>query len=537
MVKINDLILFEDWISRQSGLVAELMANRIALRMLPFWREMARFNNRTVHASFHIWRLLYIDWAYFAVTVENPKLLLSKREAENNYIKHAPRTNYAALLKVNNHQDRVKHLSSFLRVFIKTSSEIVSSDDPAEKMWEAISFDASAIDSGRSFSFIATRSIWPLGVPHWANEAWQKFSQKMVEPDLLDSNTHWKVWTNWYQQRVAGSRVDEELESKKAVTPEPVWYKGAKELNTALLRTEELHREKLQNDRRQLSLLALLSTKEIRAAIADFRYDQLSNLMRMVPFADDAAKLDDSDSIKHRKDMLSELSDGIRELADDINSANKNIPRPLINALERYALEISRDFDEVRAGRLWDLGSVIHTASLDDDIRFALGDLLHKSLEILSNKHLDLMRDYFASTLARQRNVDEIEPIEGASADQVLAHLKSSTKELRTQSWGALPPPDDEIPAILSDQVEEIEALLNAATSTDDEKVRRQRLDAFWRKAKTAAVTLVRFSVTAMKAIGATAGSLSAFQSLFPAQYAKALELLVSLFKNIPWFS
>ena len=137
---------------------------------------------------------------------------------------------------------------------------------------------------------------------------------------------------------------------------------------------------------------------------------------------------------------------------------------------------------------------------LDENIRFGLDTLLTSALESMVDKHLNLMRVYFAAALARMRNLDEIELAPDATPDALVDALDATAKAIETADWGDTPPPEEAIPEDFADRVTELRAIQAAAERAKDPATvesLRKRLE---QKAKGAAVTVLRFGVRAAEA-------------------------------------
>jgi len=536
MAKIVDLIHFEDWVLSQPVESSELLGSRLILRLLPFWKDF-HYNKPEFRPdrTMPFWRLGFVDWVYFASQKDNGKIANFRREAKEAYKKAFPSTAYSRYTSVRGQEKKAEELSKVCKTLIRNTRAVISSDDAEEEIWASIGRDASIIEQTKGLEFCATRPLWPISIPAWSEEQWSRFRAEFFAPDLLDENDHWTVWTKWYEGRLRGDKFDLELEIRKASLPDAAWKRPAREINLGLLRTIEIRSEEIEAQKDQLTLFTLLETKEIRSALADFHFNELKSLMEMVPFEDDHGGVIDEKEKRRRKDDLSDLGRSFQELVNDIKEEGKNVPKSMLNTLQRYATECSRDIDDVRPGRLWDLGALLHNARLDEDIKYSLGNFLFAGYEQALDKHFDLMRDYFAATISRQRNVDEIAQAEDARPEDLLDTLSNASEALKDDNWGTLPSPAQEIPAVIDDQIEELEGLLQAAKFGENDETRQRYLQTFWRKGKTAAVTLLRFAVRTGAAVGFSISSAAGLQQLFPTRFGGALEKILSLFTNIPW--
>lgn len=536
LVEINDLIYFEDWILAQPTQSGELLGSRLVMRLLPFWRD---FHSDKSHVNpertLPFWRVSFADWVYFVTPNENRAVAERRQEARSAYVRAFPTTAYGKYISAKGQERKAAQLTNVCKSLIRSTRNAVDIDDVEQVVWNAISRDASIIEKTRGFEFCASRPLWPNHVPEWAEAQWSNFTSDFMSPELHDDKKHWRVWTDWYEERLWGKKYDLELENRKVNLPDAAWNRQADEINLGLLRTIEIRSEEVEAAKDQLTLFSLLDTKEIRAALADFEFNELKSIMEMVPFQDDhGGELGEVDK-KNRTAALQDLFDSINDLTNDIIEEGKNVPRSVLNTLKRYADECLNDFDDIRPGRLWDLGALLHNARLDEDFEFSMGSLLFKSFEQTLDKHFDLMRDYFAATIARQRNVDDIEQVDGALPENLLEALEEAGEALKHSDWGALPAPSDEVPGVIGDQVDELKDLFDAAQYSQSEKTRQRLLATFWRKGKTAAVTLLRYAARTGSAVGMAVGTAAALQQLFPAQFGLVLQKVLALFSNIPW--
>lgn len=537
MADIDDLIQLENWLQNQPNDTIEIVANRLTLRMLPLWAEFQR-NSRADpgDSTLMIWRMLFLNWVKFASDHDDTDVTRFRNEAVRSYTSSPPRTAYKSFYNAKNQAEKVVCLSRQVQGLQSQSAKVVGINQFEEPFWSALSFDIGVLDQKRPYEFLANRPLWPLGAPEWHNYQWNSFKALLTGPDLFEDKRHWSVWTRWYEDRVSGNSPDMELELKKAKLPSRAWARPSGDVNQSLKEIEGRHVEKLEAEQDQFSLLALLESTELRAALADFKFVELKQLMTMVPFVDDhgSEQLDEK-SQKRREQMISEVKDAVGDLVEDIELEARNVPRSLKNALQRYAVETENDLHDLRPGRLWDLGAILRTASLNDDIEYSLGDLGYQNLTQIVEKHLELMRDYFAATITRQRNVDVLEIRDSVSPESTVAALKDSRDALFAKDWGSVPAPDREIPALISEQIEELEELLSSTHTASSEAVYRRRFEQFWRKAKTVAVTIIRYATRTLSAVGHTLGTVAALQTLFPASFASSVQALVEMFKHIPW--
>jgi hypothetical protein len=62
---------------------------------------------------------------------------------------------------------------------------------------------------------LSARPLWPAETPLWAAEPWAQ-----LKALLLSVDEDWEVWTEWYEDRLAGRPSDQELELARALLPD-----------------------------------------------------------------------------------------------------------------------------------------------------------------------------------------------------------------------------------------------------------------------------------------------------------------------------
>jgi len=83
-------------------------------------------------------------------------------------------------------------------------SETDTTDDAAD-IWRSSEADAKSLHKGRSPSDLASDPLWPEGAPKWVEEHWTRFRDSLAEG-------HWRPWLDWYQRRLDGVELSEEIE-------------------------------------------------------------------------------------------------------------------------------------------------------------------------------------------------------------------------------------------------------------------------------------------------------------------------------------
>src|SRR5262249_266680 len=90
----------------------------------------------------------------------------------------------------------------------------------------AAAADAKMIEQELRPDVVATRELWPGGMPVHLSEAWEA-----LKSALLAADENWDVWIDWYEERLSGRETDETLELARATIPDEFWEQGPQVLN------------------------------------------------------------------------------------------------------------------------------------------------------------------------------------------------------------------------------------------------------------------------------------------------------------------
>lgn len=75
-----------------------------------------------------------------------------------------------------------------------------------------------------------TRPLWPEGAPPQASRAWTDLKT------VLPADEDWWVWTNWYEDHLAGRPPDQSLDFARVTIPDQDWERGPKHVNGIIAR-------------------------------------------------------------------------------------------------------------------------------------------------------------------------------------------------------------------------------------------------------------------------------------------------------------
>ncbi|MCA1241706.1 hypothetical protein LC092_04605 [Stappia stellulata] len=103
----------------------------------------------------------------------------------------------------------------------------------------ALRSECEIIDAGLTALDLARTPLWLNGISEELGWDWKRLSK-----DLLALDPNWSVWTDCYDDRLAGRPADLEFEIARANLPEELWDKGAKAVNAELARIRDELRAK-----------------------------------------------------------------------------------------------------------------------------------------------------------------------------------------------------------------------------------------------------------------------------------------------------
>ncbi|MCA1298912.1 hypothetical protein [Stappia indica] len=95
----------------------------------------------------------------------------------------------------------------------------------------AVKLDIQKLEAGTSPQKLTLTSLWHGGVPQRERSEWRQFRRF-----LLSHNEDWDIWTDWYEDRLAGKPAIPVLDVARVTLPDGLWKQGAKAVNAELKR-------------------------------------------------------------------------------------------------------------------------------------------------------------------------------------------------------------------------------------------------------------------------------------------------------------
>ncbi|MEL7470974.1 MAG: hypothetical protein AAFN27_21155 [Pseudomonadota bacterium] len=100
--------------------------------------------------------------------------------------------------------------------------------------------DIKGIENSKPNTDFYASSLWCGELPTGSLEDWSS-----LRDHLLADNEGWKVWVDWYQDRLEGKPAIEDLEVAKALIPDEIWKAGPATLNAEIARLIRKHTTEL----------------------------------------------------------------------------------------------------------------------------------------------------------------------------------------------------------------------------------------------------------------------------------------------------
>ena len=193
----------------------------------------------------------------------------------------------------------------------------------------------------------------------------------------------------------------------------------------------------------------LLSKRIMRASIGDFQFNDLTRVMRLMPFEEDQRQLRDPVQLARFLEDAEDLRNEIRALCKTLTTSGGNMQRKdIIPYLEGVIKELdyAKESDVLRTATVIEYEGVLENFSLDAATRAELGKTLSKALSQQVNNLLDLTRSHFADTFLRLAPLHDIEMAPSQTPAQALGQVETLLRDTRATAQHDLVPraPEDD---------------------------------------------------------------------------------------------
>ena len=136
-----------------------------------------------------------------------------------------PRSALSATLSADSAPDSAA-VSAGYSATLSARSAADSAADSAAAAWQAVDADVARLTAGIDHPALLAIPLWPDGPPQGLAENWPILRDALLADDPL-----WRVWTDWYQDRLDGRPMNVALEVEKALIPDDDWKQDPAHVN------------------------------------------------------------------------------------------------------------------------------------------------------------------------------------------------------------------------------------------------------------------------------------------------------------------
>ncbi len=119
--------------------------------------------------------------------------------------------------------------------------------EPVAEFWNAVKLDVECLGEGTSagaepeevVASLMQRALWPDGMPVWASRLWADFK------DELPDEEGWRVWIDWYEDRLVGRAAGVVLEFDRLEISKDDWEQGPAHVNAIIAKLTEARTDPL----------------------------------------------------------------------------------------------------------------------------------------------------------------------------------------------------------------------------------------------------------------------------------------------------
>jgi hypothetical protein len=211
-------------------------------------------------------------------------------------------------------------------------------DAARDAIWVRLNDDTNSIDAGISANELATKPIWLAQAPVAFAQRWSQLKQLLLS---LDEN--WQVWTNWYDDRLAGAEVGRplilELERERILIPNEIWKQGPAVVNAVIVDLEDKYRRPRPSP---TSPATEVSVPDQQPAIIEVELGDDVRLHRTPASVAEAGNVG-------REEALGQAWRAHRTLLDALEALDPGRNWPALkNALAAYGAAMGTGFDDFR---------------------------------------------------------------------------------------------------------------------------------------------------------------------------------------------
>ena len=111
---------------------------------------------------------------------------------------------------------------------------------------EVLANDARLLDQKLDAQLLSYVPLWPGQIPDWVRASWGELRRT-----LLNADENWEVWTTWYEERLAGNKMDEASDIARITIDDDIWRQEPRAVNAhirELLEGREIFHDALADE-------------------------------------------------------------------------------------------------------------------------------------------------------------------------------------------------------------------------------------------------------------------------------------------------
>jgi hypothetical protein len=390
LVKITNREECEAWLRKQTREVAVAFAARAALRVLPVV-QLAEREGFLDNIVLPVFRATAVSWAAsrfsshqtdLSAAADAAKIFNSARfftntgNASTIAVKAASRaatttatspsasTTAATLATVTvGEAAEAAHSAGFSSGYVHYSVAIADREAAASAFWSAVSIDATRLEEGVTASIIASSPLWPQpqSLPDRLRFLWEG-----LQAELLVAKQGWEVWTDWYEARLRGDPVMENLEIGRATISNEIWNRGPAQVNAEIKGLIEKHEPRHYGVQLDTSSVALGSGNASMSAVENKTHDSIppeplpepGPVLQVTERGLEIVSQLPSGDID--EEVQKALHDRLRRLLPELTDATHRVANAhpaLDHIVSEYSDLIARPFDQLDVASLWAVGT------------------------------------------------------------------------------------------------------------------------------------------------------------------------------------
>jgi hypothetical protein len=388
------------WLNAQSEDVAVVFAARAALRVLPaitFSRWPGTGRKTTRNIVLRVFRAVATAWAVAAYPSHRKELNAAARAALSGLgdlkapspIRAAAYASAAAT----GEPGATRRASTVIDYALDAAES--KRPEALKLLLEALATDAGLLSERFSAVTLAHSQLWPGQIPDWVRTSWGE-----LKSTLLDADENWEIWTNWYEERLAGDTTDQDMEIARVSIDNNVWRQGPRLVNAhikGLIEGPKIFQDALADEPENLPNADAIPRQT--AAASQFALDAQGQL-DLLP---DAPLPDD---------MQRETYQEVRYKALALSGLGHNQLAGMSEPVARFLAAAPEHIEDVQITRLWSRGNTLRRRLKAHDTAATSADPTDPA--ILSTSVAEMLRD-----LVESYNVFIVGDPSGRELDQV----------------------------------------------------------------------------------------------------------------------